>query len=133
MSLGIRKQTFGSRSCRMHLVCLFWRYRWRIPRLFFVGSGNTEWLNLDSLEGKGYQHVKVHNGFEALNAIASNGVDLVVAESELPDIAGFQLCTLIKTNDQTAGLPVVIVTPDEGNETNFWKQASYADYVFNAF
>lgn len=98
-------------------------------KIIFVGSGDAEWLNLDSLEGKGCQHVKVQNGFEALNAIASNGVDLVVAESELPDIAGFQLCTMIKTNDQTAGLPVVIVTADSGNETNFWKQASYADFV----
>lgn len=98
-------------------------------KIIFVVSVDADWLDLDSLQGKGYQHVKVQNSFEALNELSANGADLMVVQSELSDIDGFQLCSMIKLSDQMAALPVVIVTSDETKEDSFWKKASHADHV----
>ncbi|MBX3148882.1 diguanylate cyclase [Candidatus Obscuribacterales bacterium] len=100
-------------------------------KIIFVVSNDADWLDLESLQGRGCQHVRVPSGFEALNEIKANGADLVVAESDLPDIAGFQLSSLIKLNDQTSALPVVIVTPDHDREVSFWTRASHADHVLS--
>ena len=100
-------------------------------KIIFVVSNDADWLDLNTLHDKGYQHVRVHNGFDALNEIGSNGADLVVAESGLPDISGFQLASLIKLHERASDLPVVIVRPDEDNEVSFWAEASNADQILS--
>jgi diguanylate cyclase (GGDEF)-like protein len=99
--------------------------------IFVVNSSAADWLDAGNLQSKGFQHVVVNNGFDALNELVANGADIVVAETELPDITGFQLCSLIKLNDRSAALPVVLVRMNEGKDDSFWTRASNADEVIS--
>jgi len=99
--------------------------------IFVVNSSDADWLDAGNLESKGFNHVIVNNGFDALNELVANGADVVVAETGVPDISGYQLCSLIKLNDRSAGLPVVLVKPDESKDDTFWSKASYADEVIS--
>ncbi len=64
--------------------------------------------------------------FDALDRLAAEGADLVIASTKLPDMDGYQLSCLIKSNERTEGLPVVLVKTGDGGET-FWAAAAMAD------
>ncbi|MDZ4833173.1 MAG: diguanylate cyclase [Candidatus Melainabacteria bacterium] len=97
--------------------------------IFVVNSPDAGWLDANNLHSKGFQHKVVSHGFDALDELNNNGADIIVAETSLPDISGYQLSALIKSNDRTAGLPFVLVKLNEGDDTEFWRKASYADEI----
>ena len=58
------------------------------------------------LRQAGYQIVEADCGQEAL-AQAANGPDLVLLDVNLPDIDGFQVCRLLRSNPATSEIPIV--------------------------
>lgn len=59
---------------------------------------------------KGYEVAGALTGNDALNKIAENRFDLILLDIMLPDIDGFEVCTRVKKNPQTAAIPVVMLT-----------------------
>lgn len=96
--------------------------------IFVVNSADAGWLERDSLAEKGYQQVVCTSGLDALNEISAHGADLVVAETALPDINGFRLASLIKSNDQTTALPVTLIDSGTGDSA-FWHRAAYPEEI----
>jgi len=66
-------------------------------------------------------------GFDALDDLGSQGADLLVSSSSLPDLSGYQLSCLIKSNDKANRLPVVLVKSNQGEQDDFWKTAAMPD------
>src|SRR5579883_2327382 len=98
--------------------------------LFVVDHANSKWLDVEKLKDKGLGAISVVNGaFDALSHIVENGADVVVTQTELPDISGYQLCSLIKSNDRTTSLPVVLVKSDDSKADAFWAKAALADEI----
>jgi two-component system chemotaxis sensor kinase CheA len=62
------------------------------------------------LESAGYQVVTAVDGQDAFTALKKTAFDLVVSDIEMPRINGFELTTKIRTDEQHARLPVVLVT-----------------------
>ena len=62
-----------------------------------------------SLEGPHYETQMVKNGAEALAQIATDRPDLIVLDTHLPDMTGFDVCKSIKMNHLTKMLPVLMV------------------------
>jgi two-component system, OmpR family, catabolic regulation response regulator CreB len=60
-----------------------------------------------ALETEGFTPVTAPTGQEALQQLASNGIDLVILDIGLPDINGFELCKQIR---QTSALPIIFLT-----------------------
>ena len=62
------------------------------------------------LEAEGYAAREAASGAEALARIAQQRPDLILLDVILPDINGFEITRLLKSNKDTAGIPVVMVT-----------------------
>jgi len=64
----------------------------------------------------GYEVVTASNGEEALDKVQKESPDLVVIDAMIPKIDGFEVCTLLKSREDTRLIPVVLITPDNGSE-----------------
>ncbi len=60
---------------------------------------------------KGGFEVEVRSaGGDALNAIAANPPDLLVLDLMLPQISGLEICRLVRSDERTSAVPIIMVT-----------------------
>jgi two-component system, cell cycle response regulator len=57
-----------------------------------------------------YTIVRAENGQEALKLLATEPVQLVVSDVMMPEMDGFELCKLIKSNFELSHIPVILLT-----------------------
>ncbi len=63
-----------------------------------------------NLEKAGYLVVTASNGREALEAVALERPDLIVMDVMMPEMDGLEALKKLKENEQTADIPVVMLT-----------------------
>lgn len=63
------------------------------------------------LENKGYQVSTLTNGFDAIDYVKENGVDVVLIDESMPGITGLE--TLAKIKEINPQIPVVLITKNE--------------------
>src|SRR4026208_852905 len=63
------------------------------------------------LENKGYEVQTFTNGFDAIDYVKENPVDVVLLDETMPGITGLQ--TLVKIKEVNQSLPVVLITKNE--------------------
>ena len=77
---------------------------------------NVKFL-VDVLAFKGYSVVTASGGLEGLKKVRSEKPDLVLLDVMMPDMNGYDVCSAIRADADTATLPVVLVTAlDPGKE-----------------
>ncbi|MEI6945996.1 response regulator [Paraflavisolibacter sp. H34] len=83
-----------------------------VPKIIWV---DDEIESLQSqklfLENKGYQVQTFTNGFDAIDYVKENIVDVVLLDETMPGITGLE--TLAKIKEVNAGIPVVLITKNE--------------------
>ena len=57
-----------------------------------------------------YTVLKKSTGEEALHALGSNAVQLIISDVMMPEMDGFELCSLIKSNVEYSHIPVILLT-----------------------
>jgi len=62
------------------------------------------------LSSIGYETIVGHNGEEALHQVKEQKPDLILLDVMMPKLDGFQTCKLLKSNDETKYIPVIMVT-----------------------
>ncbi|HWQ57062.1 MAG TPA: response regulator [Bryobacteraceae bacterium] len=62
------------------------------------------------LRGAGFGVTEASSGTEALTQVATKPPDLVLLDVNLPDISGFEVCHRIKSDPQTAHIPVLHIS-----------------------
>lgn len=62
------------------------------------------------LSAEGYQVISVGNGEDALAAAVGEKPDLIVSDVMMPKISGFEMLDLLKSNDVTKNIPVIMLT-----------------------
>jgi DNA-binding response OmpR family regulator len=62
------------------------------------------------LEEAGYSVLPVLTGHEALQLIYRERPDLILLDIMMPDLDGLELLKILKIEDSTAGIPVVMLT-----------------------
>ncbi len=79
---------------------------------------------------KDYDVTLASSGPEALEALASNGADLVLLDIMMPDMDGLEVCRKIKADAATTDLPVIFLTgmEDEDAEEDAL-DAGAADFI----
>src|SRR2546421_3383190 len=86
------------------------------------------------LESVGATVAAVADGRAALERIAAGGVDLVLLDLMLPDVNGLELCRRLRTYEDGAYLPIIMLTA-LSNEAD--RHAGFAagadDYVAKPF
>ncbi|HWQ13333.1 MAG TPA: HD domain-containing phosphohydrolase [Roseiflexaceae bacterium] len=62
------------------------------------------------LRRDGYEVITAHNGLEALEQVASQRPDLILLDVTMPVMDGFTVCRRLKDDEQTALIPVTMLT-----------------------
>ena len=90
---------------------------WRCPpsKILIVDDEpfNVDYLEQE-LEDLGYDTVSAGNGQEALEKVATEAPDLILLDIMMPIMDGFTVCRILKGNDDTRLLPIVIMTALDG-------------------
>ena len=76
---------------------------------------NVDYLQQE-LEDLGYETISAFNGQEALDKVAAEAPDLILLDVMMPMMDGFTVCRILKENDATRLVPVVIMTALDGFE-----------------
>ncbi len=83
----------------------------------------------DALEGR-YVTLEADNGLTALDLTISETPDLVILDIEMPGMNGIEVCRIIKENEQTKRIPVVLITAHTNrDEILLGLQAGADDYI----
>ncbi|MDX1949467.1 MAG: PleD family two-component system response regulator [Rickettsiales bacterium] len=62
------------------------------------------------LKAEYYTVFTANNGFDAISIAKQKEPDIILLDVMMPKIDGFEVCKRLKADDQTAGIPVVMVT-----------------------
>jgi two-component system, OmpR family, phosphate regulon response regulator PhoB len=62
------------------------------------------------LEQEGYRPIVAHDGVAGLSEARSSKPDLVLLDLMLPGMMGTEVCRLLKSSEETAGIPVIMLT-----------------------
>ena len=63
-----------------------------------------------SLESAGFEVISAYTGGDGVSLARARQPDAIVLDLRLPDITGWEVCGLLKTDPQTERIPVVILT-----------------------
>ncbi len=85
----------------------------------------------DALKKGDFEVATCGGGFDALDELETEGADIVVSATKLSDLSGYQLACLIKSNDRTSLLPVVLVNADGDGHETLWSALAQADFVLS--
>lgn len=87
-----------------------------------------------NLEKAGYEIAIANSGEEALEVIKEVTPDLILLDVMMPGISGYEVCEILKSKQQTRGIPVIFLTaktdPDDVAEGY---QRGAVDYIYKPF
>lgn len=69
-----------------------------------------------SLKKAGYSVTKAENGVAALEIMSYSIPDLIISDTKMHQMDGFELCTKLKENDEWAGIPFIFLTAEKSIE-----------------
>jgi CheY-like chemotaxis protein len=85
------------------------------------------------LEPQGYDVVTAADGTSALAVVESEQPDLVLLDVLMPELDGYAVCARLRENEDTAVLPVVMVTSSVGEEKTRAIEAGADDFIPKPF
>lgn len=63
-----------------------------------------------NLEKEGYECKVSYDGEDALKALRKSAVDLIILDIMLPGMDGLEVCRQLKQDQQTSGIPIIMLT-----------------------
>ena len=85
------------------------------------------------LSPRGYRVVTAESGEAALRLLAEDRPDVVLLDIVMPGIDGYEVCRRIRADEQTALLPVVMITASGEQEKVMATEAGADDFVTKPF
>jgi CheY-like chemotaxis protein/class 3 adenylate cyclase len=82
---------------------------------------------------RGYAVVTANDGLEALELVATEEPDLILLDVMMPGLDGYAVCSHLRANDDTAVLPVIMVTSSIGQEKTKAIEAGADDFIPKPF
>lgn len=79
------------------------------------------------LEKQGFHVVTAENGVEGINKTYSELPQLIISDIVMPDLNGYQLCRLLKNEDFTSQVPIILLTNLGQSQDKFWGIRAGAD------
>ncbi len=68
------------------------------------------------VRANGYKIMSAANGFEALELMASNQIDLVITDLNMPQMDGLELTRNLRAGDAYREIPIIMVTTEGGDD-----------------
>src|SRR5437588_9198724 len=85
------------------------------------------------LVSRGYDVVSATDGLTALELVDSEQPDLILLDVVMPKMDGYAVCQRLRADDQTAMLPVIMVTSSMGPEKTKAIEAGADDFIPKPF
>jgi DNA-binding response OmpR family regulator len=85
------------------------------------------------LEPRGYEVLTATDGLAALDLVESDEPDLILLDVMMPGLDGYDVCAQLRANDDTAVLPVIMVTSSIGSEKTKAIAAGADDFIPKPF
>jgi adenylate cyclase len=85
------------------------------------------------LAPEGYDIVTAGDGAAALAVVESERPDLVLLDIFMPELDGYEVCERLRANEETAVLPVVMVTSSVGEDKTRAIEAGADDFIPKPF
>ncbi len=82
---------------------------------------------------RGYEVVSASDGLQALEAARSARPDLVLLDVVMPGLDGLEVCRQLRAREDTAMLPVIMLTASEGTEKTKAIDAGADDFIPKPF
>lgn len=67
------------------------------------------------LQDEGYLTLSAANGKEAMAIVAQHTPDLILLDVMMPDMDGYEVSTLLKSNPATVNIPIIMVSARDGH------------------
>lgn len=84
----------------------------------------------EAIKRAGYKAVLCNGALDALDELNKNGADAIVAVTELSDINGFLLSSLLKNDGRLDHLPIILIR-NSSDSDRLWDKGAVADEVIN--
>lgn len=82
-----------------------------LPRLLVVDDSLSARKSLETLlKDTGYEVMTAIDGLDALNQVRKRQPDLILTDMEMPRMGGVELSTILKNREETAHIPVIMIT-----------------------
>jgi DNA-binding response OmpR family regulator len=92
------------------------------------------YLLTDILTKQGYKVRSVTNGNMALRTVRNNPPDVILLDIKMPDIDGYQVCSTLKSDEETSDIPVIFLSAlNEVFDKVKAFQAGGVDYITKPF
>ena len=86
------------------------------------------------LEKAGFRAELLTSGREAVSTIVASPPDLLVLDLMLPQIDGLEICRVVRANEKTAGIPIIMLTArTEESERIVGLEIGADDYIAKPF
>ena len=98
-------------------------------------SSTMRRIIINTLLKLGYQDVaEASNGREGLERLAAGSVDMIITDWNMPEMSGIDFIRTVRTNDQFASLPVLMVTTNAAKDDIVEAlRAGVSNYVVKPF
>jgi len=80
------------------------------------------------LEANGYNVLTATNGNEGYKKAKTESPDLIILDLMLPGLDGFQICRLLKFDENYQHIPIIMLTARSQEEDKMWGEKVGADY-----
>jgi CheY-like chemotaxis protein/GGDEF domain-containing protein len=106
----------------------------RTPKLLVVDDIPENVRLMEAvLAPHGYDVVTAADGAEALAVVEAEEPDLVLLDVFMPELDGYAVCERLRQNEETAVLPVIMVTSSVGEEKTQAIEAGADDFISKPF
>ena len=92
-----------------------------VIKILLVEDTATELKFLkEGLEATGFEVETASNGSEAYKKVYTTAPDIVVSDIIMPAIDGYQLCRMLKNDEETKKIPIILLTVMDKKIDTFW-------------
>jgi len=105
------------------------------PRILCVDDEPHNLILMEALlSPDGYEVVSAVNGEEALEIIRTEQIDICLLDVMMPGLDGFEVCRLIKSDEERANIPVIMITAHGDMEKRIQgTEAGAEDFISKPF
>lgn len=97
-------------------------------KILVVDDSSTQRTMIEIfLEKQGFQVVTANDGVEGINKAYAELPNLIISDIIMPELNGYQLCRLLKNEEFTLHIPIILLTNLGQSQDKFWGIRAGAD------
>ncbi len=91
-------------------------------------------MAMNILKNEGYKMLFSQSGATAFDIIKNNDIDLILLDIMMPELNGFEVCEILKKDDNTKDIPVVFLSgKDSTEDVEHAYEVGGLDYILKPF